>query len=102
MSKSGQISFEAFDRFYRVLRFRPEIAHVFAQLSKTNPSTLTYEEFRQFAKDTQRVIQPLSTVFQRFVVFTRMTGVKIDVVKFMPSMPHLRTELWIWITSQHI
>ncbi|KAJ3087340.1 Phospholipase C [Quaeritorhiza haematococci] len=54
ISKHGTVSFDAFERFYRVLRFRPEIGELFSSLARTNPSVLTYEEFKDFLLNIQK------------------------------------------------
>ncbi|KAJ3055457.1 hypothetical protein HK097_010411 [Rhizophlyctis rosea] len=55
IGKMGSISFPAFERLHSVLRFRPEISEIFASLSKTKPSVITFEEFKGFVYGTQKV-----------------------------------------------
>ncbi|KAJ3294649.1 1-phosphatidylinositol 4,5-bisphosphate phosphodiesterase delta-4 [Borealophlyctis nickersoniae] len=54
ISKLGHITFDAFQRLYSVLRFRPEISELFSSLSKTDTSVITYEEFKNFVFNTQK------------------------------------------------
>ncbi|KAJ1559956.1 1-phosphatidylinositol 4,5-bisphosphate phosphodiesterase delta-4, partial [Cladochytrium tenue] len=55
ISKTGYLSFEAFERLYRALRFRPEIAGLFASLACTNTSYITLLEFRNFLVEVQKI-----------------------------------------------
>ncbi|KAJ3193496.1 1-phosphatidylinositol 4,5-bisphosphate phosphodiesterase delta-4 [Irineochytrium annulatum] len=55
ISKRGYITYDNFERLYRMLRFRPEIGQLFSSLAKTDPSSLTYEEFERFVMDVQKM-----------------------------------------------
>ncbi|KAJ3114614.1 1-phosphatidylinositol 4,5-bisphosphate phosphodiesterase delta-4 [Phlyctochytrium bullatum] len=55
ISKQGFITYNNFERLYRALRFRPEIAELFSSLAKTNTPFLTYDEFEKFLVDTQKM-----------------------------------------------
>ncbi|KAJ3128772.1 1-phosphatidylinositol 4,5-bisphosphate phosphodiesterase delta-4 [Nowakowskiella sp. JEL0407] len=52
--KKGLISFNVFQRFYKQLRFRPEIAVIFAKLARTNVHSLTFNEFYEFMVYVQK------------------------------------------------
>ncbi|KAI8817538.1 PLC-like phosphodiesterase [Fimicolochytrium jonesii] len=54
VGKFGSLKFAAFERLYRVLRFRPEVSELFSALSRTKPALITYEEFKVFAQQTQK------------------------------------------------
>ncbi|KAI8853813.1 PLC-like phosphodiesterase [Chytridium lagenaria] len=54
ISKQGYISYNNFERLYRALRFRPEIAELFSSLAKANAPFLIYEEFETFVLDIQK------------------------------------------------
>ncbi|KAJ3216751.1 1-phosphatidylinositol 4,5-bisphosphate phosphodiesterase delta-4 [Dinochytrium kinnereticum] len=54
ISKQGFISYYNFERLYRALRFRPEIAEVFSMLAKANSPFITHEEFERFLLEIQK------------------------------------------------
>lgn len=47
------VTFEQFERFYRSLRFRPEIAELFSSLCLTDQSYISLAEFSEFVTGTQ-------------------------------------------------
>jgi Ca2+-binding EF-hand superfamily protein len=55
MTTLDTISFDNFERYYRNLAFRPEISELFHKIAISNPSGITFEEFRQFVRVTQNV-----------------------------------------------
>ncbi|KAI9204112.1 PLC-like phosphodiesterase [Polychytrium aggregatum] len=54
--KEGYIDFSVFSRLYQVLRFRPEIAELFASLSKECPYGITLSEFQKFVLEIQHCL----------------------------------------------
>ncbi|KAI8909348.1 PLC-like phosphodiesterase [Powellomyces hirtus] len=54
IDKHGHLSFTAFERLYRVLRFRPEVSELFSVLSKTKQPVITFDEFKEFVLVTQK------------------------------------------------
>ncbi|KND00834.1 phosphatidylinositol phospholipase C [Spizellomyces punctatus DAOM BR117] len=54
VGKEGCLNFPAFERLYRMLRFRPEVSELFSSLSRTKTSVITYEEFQDFVKNIQK------------------------------------------------
>ncbi|KAJ3022688.1 1-phosphatidylinositol 4,5-bisphosphate phosphodiesterase delta-4 [Thoreauomyces humboldtii] len=54
IGRFGSLTFTAFERFYRGLRFRPEISELFSSLSVARGPVLTFDEFRNFVLNTQR------------------------------------------------
>ncbi|KAJ3099203.1 hypothetical protein HDU97_003355 [Phlyctochytrium planicorne] len=54
ISKQGFITFYNFERLYKALRFRPEIAELFSSLAKEHAPFLTYDEFEMFITDIQK------------------------------------------------
>ncbi|KAJ1556830.1 Phospholipase C, partial [Nowakowskiella sp. JEL0078] len=48
ITKKGSITFNMFERFYKQLRIRPEVAELFASLAKSNLQIITINEFRDF------------------------------------------------------
>ncbi|TPX62191.1 phosphoinositide phospholipase C [Powellomyces hirtus] len=54
IDKHGHLSFTAFERLYRVLRFRPEVSELFSVLSKTKQPVITIDEFKEFVLVTQK------------------------------------------------
>ncbi|KAJ8331375.1 hypothetical protein O5D80_000303 [Batrachochytrium dendrobatidis] len=53
--RTGTITFDAFEKLYNILRFRPDIAEIFFQIALLHPSHITLEEFRQFLINVQKV-----------------------------------------------
>jgi Ca2+-binding EF-hand superfamily protein len=53
--KLDSISFDIFERLYRILRFRPEISELFNSLSCSDASSLCFEEFKKFLLEFQKV-----------------------------------------------
>ncbi|KAJ3184613.1 1-phosphatidylinositol 4,5-bisphosphate phosphodiesterase delta-4 [Geranomyces variabilis] len=55
IDKFGHLTFPAFERLYRLLRFRPEIGELFSSLSVTRSApVITYDEFARFVLVTQK------------------------------------------------
>ncbi|KAJ3161074.1 1-phosphatidylinositol 4,5-bisphosphate phosphodiesterase delta-4 [Geranomyces michiganensis] len=55
IDKFGHLTFPAFERLYRLLRFRPEISELFSSLSVTRSApVITYDEFTRFVLVTQK------------------------------------------------
>ncbi|KAI8808401.1 PLC-like phosphodiesterase [Cladochytrium replicatum] len=55
VSKGTNLTFEAFEKLYRQIRFRPEIAEIFSSLARAEIFALTFEEFKNFMMSTQKV-----------------------------------------------
>ncbi|KAI9356480.1 PLC-like phosphodiesterase [Zopfochytrium polystomum] len=60
ISKRGFLSFPAFERLYRALRFRPEIGALFSCLATSSASHLTFVEFERFLVNIQKPTTPTS------------------------------------------
>ncbi|KAJ3221368.1 1-phosphatidylinositol 4,5-bisphosphate phosphodiesterase delta-4 [Clydaea vesicula] len=54
LTKNNFIDFYAFERLYKNLRLRRDIAEIFLDLSKTKKSFITYEEFKYFSIEIQK------------------------------------------------
>ncbi|KAJ3144692.1 1-phosphatidylinositol 4,5-bisphosphate phosphodiesterase delta-4 [Geranomyces variabilis] len=55
INKFGHLTFPAFERLYRLLRFRPEIGELFSSLSVSRSApVITYDEFARFVLVTQK------------------------------------------------
>ncbi|TPX46558.1 phosphoinositide phospholipase C [Synchytrium endobioticum] len=53
ISKLGYLTFEHFERLYRVLRFRPEIAELFSTYAVSDEQGMTESEFKHFVYKIQ-------------------------------------------------
>lgn len=51
----GFLNFESFERLYHSLKYRPEIMDLFRTISLTRQGFITYEEFRDFMVNVQKV-----------------------------------------------
>jgi hypothetical protein len=55
LGKQDLITFNQFERLYKTLRFRPEIASLFNSLHTENPSTISFNSFYSFLTNIQKV-----------------------------------------------
>ncbi|KAJ3033547.1 1-phosphatidylinositol 4,5-bisphosphate phosphodiesterase delta-4 [Rhizophlyctis rosea] len=86
INRLGMISFPAFERLHGVLRFRPEISELFASLSKTKPSVITIDEFRNFVYNTQKVTWPEERCLEIYRKYTPSEGGQMDMNHFSAFM----------------
>lgn len=82
LGKMDTISFNQFERLYRILRFRPEIASLFSGLHTTNPSIISFDEFHTFLVDTQKVSWDLERCMEIYAKFTSPDTKMMDMDHF--------------------
>eukprot|EP00842_Homolaphlyctis_polyrhiza_P006295 jgi/Hompol1/6667/HPOL_005050-RA len=68
--KKVSVTFSAFENFYNLLRFRPDIASIFSQTTMQHPSHITFTEFQNFLTNTQKVDWSPSRCEETYAKFT--------------------------------
>ncbi|EGF83101.1 hypothetical protein BATDEDRAFT_85754 [Batrachochytrium dendrobatidis JAM81] len=72
--RTGTITFDAFEKLYNILRFRPDIAEIFFQIALLHPSHITLEEFRQFLINVQKVDWSAERCSETYLLGDQLTG----------------------------
>ncbi|KAJ3304687.1 1-phosphatidylinositol 4,5-bisphosphate phosphodiesterase delta-4 [Kappamyces sp. JEL0829] len=76
------LTFVEFERMYRNLKFRPEIAQLFSSLCKSNQSFVTYDEFAGFLTQVQRNNWPDQRCIDTYKKFSNHTNGLMDIDHF--------------------
>ncbi|KAJ3346548.1 1-phosphatidylinositol 4,5-bisphosphate phosphodiesterase delta-4, partial [Kappamyces sp. JEL0680] len=76
------LTFVEFERMYRNLKFRPEIAQLFSSLCKSNQSFVTYDEFAGFLTQIQRNNWPDQRCIDTYKKFSNHTNGLMDIDHF--------------------
>lgn len=82
LRKQDVISYSQFERLYRILRFRPEIAGLFNSLHTENPASISFNEFYRFLVDIQKVSWDKDRCYEIFLKFVSNETNEMDMDHF--------------------
>ncbi|KAI8903995.1 PLC-like phosphodiesterase [Gorgonomyces haynaldii] len=78
LGKQGQMCYSDFEKLYKSLRYRPEIAQLFSSLAQDSPLCISFDEFYRFLKRDQRVSWTLERSKEMFGKFSDQNRMSID------------------------
>jgi Ca2+-binding EF-hand superfamily protein len=73
-----KMTFEQFERLYRNIKFRPEVADLFCKIAKSNPTTISFEEFKKFVLEIQKDDWDEEKLKETFERFSGEEGMDVD------------------------
>lgn len=78
----GTITFDSFERLYRAIKFRPEIAELFSNLESHGTSGISFESFLKFLTDTQKVVWDLQKSTEVYTKYSSTTSRLMEIDHF--------------------
>ncbi|KAJ1338906.1 hypothetical protein BSLG_006541 [Batrachochytrium salamandrivorans] len=91
--RTGSIPFDAFEKLYNMLRFRPDIAEIFSETARAHSSHITPEEFENFLLNVQKIDWSLDRCRETYEKFKAPESGVMDIDHFSAFLISARNSI---------